>query len=44
MFIRQNGGIFPKKRRKKEFPELTEGQVATLETIVAEGFAGFDQE
>lgn len=44
MFIRQNEGIFPKGRRKKEFPELTESQVTTLEAIVAEGFAGFDQE
>jgi hypothetical protein len=43
MLIRRNGGVFPKKRRKKEFPEFTESQVATLEAIVAEGFAGFDQ-
>ncbi len=44
MLIRRNGGVFPKKRRKKEFPELTESQTAALEAIVAEGFAGFDQE
>ncbi len=44
MLIRRNGGVFPKKRRKKEFERLTESEVATLEAIVAEGFAGFDQE
>ena len=44
MLIRRNGGVLPKKRRKKEFERLTESEVATLEAIVAEGFAGFDQE
>ena len=41
MLIRRNGGVLPRKRRKKEFERLTESEVATLEAIVAEGFAGF---
>lgn len=44
MLIRRNGGVFPRKRRKKEFPELTESQTAALEAIVTKGFDGFDQE
>ncbi|MCY4379233.1 MAG: Fic family protein [Candidatus Dadabacteria bacterium] len=44
MLIRRNGGVFPKKRRKKEFARFTESEIASLETIVAEGFADFDQE
>ena len=44
MLIRRNGGVFPKERRKKEFARLTETEVAALETMVAEGFAGFDQQ
>ena len=44
MLIRRNGGVLPKRRRKKEFAKLTESEVASLEAIVAEEFAGFDQE
>ena len=44
MLIRRNGGIFPRKRRKKEFAKLAEKEIASLEAIVAEGFDGFDQE
>ena len=43
MLIRRNGGIFPKKHRKKEFAKLTENEIASLETMVSEGFDGFDQ-
>ena len=42
MLIRRNGGVFPKKHRKKELAKLTESEVATLEAIVAEGFSGSD--
>lgn len=44
MLIRRNRGVLPKKRRRKEFARLTESDVASLEAIVAEEFAGFDQE
>ena len=44
MLIRRNGGVFPKERRKKEFARLTETEVPTLEIMVAEGVAGFDQQ
>jgi hypothetical protein len=41
MFIRQNHGSLPKRRREKEFKELTDQEVTTLEDIVRESFAGF---
>lgn len=43
MLIRRNRGVLPGRRRKKEFARLTESEVASLETIVAEEFAGFDR-
>ncbi len=43
MLIRRNGGIFPRKRRKKEFAKLTENEIVSLEAVVAQGFKGFDQ-
>jgi hypothetical protein len=42
IFIRQNHGSLPKRRREKELKELTNQEVATLEAIVRESFTGFD--
>lgn len=42
IFIRQNSGSLPKKRRKKEFSALTEHEVRSLESIVQDSFEGFD--
>jgi hypothetical protein len=42
MFIRQNHGSLPKRRRGKEFNELTDHEVTTLEDIVRESFADFE--
>ena len=42
MFIRQNRGTLPKRRREREFKELTDQEVTTLEQIVRESFAGFE--
>jgi hypothetical protein len=42
MFIRQNHGSLPKRRREKELKELTDQEVATLEDIVRESFTDFD--
>lgn len=43
MFIRQNKGTLSKKRRENEFKQLTDEEVASLETIVQEAFEGFDE-
>ncbi|RKX41920.1 MAG: cell filamentation protein Fic [Verrucomicrobia bacterium] len=42
MFIRQNDGVLPKRRREKEFEALTDEETTALETIVREEFEGFD--
>ena len=42
MFIRQNHGTLPKKRREGEFKKLREEEVALIEGIVHEAFEGFD--
>jgi hypothetical protein len=42
VFIRQNHGLLPKRRREKEFKALTDQEVTTLEDIVRETFAGFE--
>jgi hypothetical protein len=42
MFILQNGGALPKKRREKEFRALTDEEVVSIEAIVQEAFEGFD--
>jgi hypothetical protein len=42
VFIRQNHGSLPKRRREKEFKALTDQEVTTLEDIVRETFAGFE--
>jgi hypothetical protein len=41
MFIRQNNGKLPKKRRTGEFKKLTDAEVASMEAIVGEAFEGF---
>ena len=41
MFIRQNNGSLPKKRREKEFVALKDGEVSMIEGIVREAFEGF---
>lgn len=42
MFIRQNKGTLPKKRRTDEFRELSDDEVASLEIIVRDAFEGFE--
>ncbi len=41
LFIRQNNGNLPNKRRQKEFAELTDSEVQRLEAEVNEAFADF---
>ena len=41
MFIRQNNGSLPKKRREKEFVALTGSEVGIIGRIVGEAFEGF---
>jgi hypothetical protein len=43
MFIRQNGGTLPKKRRQKEFKALDDQEVRQLEEMVQEAFDGFGE-
>lgn len=42
LFIRQNEGRLPKRRRRKEFDALTDDEVARIEAICAEVFADGD--
>jgi hypothetical protein len=42
ILIRQNGGSLAQRRRKREFAALTDDEVAALEDIVREAFAGFE--
>lgn len=42
MFIRQNKGKLPKRRRTGEFEKLTDEEVISLEDMVNEAFDGFD--
>jgi hypothetical protein len=44
MFIRKNSGKLGKKRRENEFAKLTDKEVAGVEAIVQEAFAGFAAE
>jgi hypothetical protein len=44
MFIRQNKGNLPGKRREREFKQLHQEEVPLIEGIVNEAFEGFDQE
>ena len=41
MFVRQNKGTLPQKRRQKEFAALEDEEVASLEKIVHDEFDGF---
>jgi hypothetical protein len=41
MFIRQNKGKLPKRRRTGEFEKLTDAEVASLEAVVGDAFGGF---
>ena len=41
MFIRQNDGSLPMKRRKGEFSKLSDDEVTLIEGIVREAFEGF---
>jgi hypothetical protein len=41
IFIRQNNGGLPKKRREKEFVALKDGEVSVIERIVCVAFEGF---
>jgi len=43
MFIRQNDGTLPKRRREKEFEALADEEVASLEQIIRDEFKGFDE-
>jgi hypothetical protein len=43
MFIRQNNGKLPKRRRTNEFAKLTDAEVISLEAIVDEAFEGFGE-
>jgi Fic family protein len=40
LFIRQNKGVLPKKRRDREFKALTKAEVSRIEGIVREAFDG----
>jgi hypothetical protein len=42
MFIRQNKGTLPKKRRADEYEKLHDDEVVLLEGIVRDAFAGFE--
>jgi hypothetical protein len=41
MFVRQNKGTLPKKRRADEYKKLRDDEVASLELIVRDAFEGF---
>jgi hypothetical protein len=42
LFIRQNAGTLPKKRREKEFAPLKDEEIARIEQIVKDAFDGFE--
>jgi hypothetical protein len=43
MFIRQNKGALPKRRRQNEFRKLRDDEVTLIEGIVRDAFEGFDE-
>jgi hypothetical protein len=43
MFVRQNKGTLPKRRRAGEFKQLTDDEVSKLEAVVNDAFEGFGQ-
>ena len=42
MFIRQNNGRLPDRRRKSEFQKLRDDEVTLIEQIVNDAFSGFE--
>ena len=42
MFIRQNNGVLPRKRREGTFKELSDEEVRRVESIVVDAFVGFE--
>lgn len=42
MFIRQNDGTLPQRRRRKEFSALTDEEVDGLQEVVRDAFEGFN--
>ena len=44
LFMRQNDGTLPKRRREKEFAALTDDEVSTLEAIYRETFGDQPQD
>lgn len=44
MFIRQNKGTLPKRRREGEFRELRDDEVSLIQGIVNDAFAGFGED
>lgn len=44
LFVRQNRGTLPIRRRKREFAPLADREVDDLERIVKESFDGFDEQ
>ncbi len=43
MFIRQNSGRLPSRRRQGDFEKLSDGEVILIEKIVNDVFGGFDE-
>jgi len=43
MFVRQNRGELPNRRRSNVFAKLSDEEIATLEEIVTDAFDGFDE-
>jgi hypothetical protein len=43
MFIRQNKGTLPRKRREGEFSKLRDDEVRLIERTVDDAFEGFDE-
>jgi hypothetical protein len=44
MFIRQNKGVLPKKRREGEFKKLRDDEVTSIEGIVNDAFEDFNED
>jgi hypothetical protein len=44
IFVRQNHGVLPKRRRSHEFSKLTDDEVAALEAVIRETFEHFEND
>src|SRR5467141_487829 len=44
MFVQQNHGVLPKRRRSHEFSKLTDDEVAALEAVIRETFEHFEND